>query len=100
MDLTMLSSVMSANLLQFTPHFITETTQVQLYFNKYFPLTLTKPARRYQSNIKQSNRTNKAATSEHHFQRLKIIPLIEACCEGTIMISTLRLLRQVQNQAV
>jgi hypothetical protein len=91
---------MSVNLPQFTPHFITETTQVKLYFNKYFPLILTKPARRHQSNIIQSNRTNKAATSEHHFQRLNIDPLIQACCEGTITILTLRLLRQVQNQAV
>jgi len=59
----MLSSVMSANLLQFTPHFITETTQVKLYFNKYSPLIPTKPARRYQSNIILQNEQNEQSSN-------------------------------------
>jgi hypothetical protein len=53
---------MSANLLQFT-HFITETTQVKLYFNKYSPLKLMKPARRYQSNIIPSNEQNEQSSN-------------------------------------
>jgi len=63
MDLTMLSSVMSANLLQFTPHFITETTQVKLYFNKYSPLILPKSARRYQPNITLSKGQNEPSSN-------------------------------------
>jgi len=54
---------MSANLLQFTPHFINETTQVKLYLNKYSPLILTKPARRYQSIIILSNEQNEQSSN-------------------------------------
>jgi len=34
------------------------------------------------------------------YQSPLVIPLMQVCCEGTIMILILQLLRQVQNQAV
>jgi hypothetical protein len=54
---------MSANLLQFTPHFIIETTQVKLCFNKYSPLILTTPARRNQPNMILSNGQNEQSSN-------------------------------------